>query len=90
MHDLLVSISKAYDLSMIGYTEEDKQGLLSLQSEILSRIDARNYSELIRNWIRAIDHSCKLTVYNMEPQFHMDYMFADLLGNLKKFEITKN
>ena len=88
MHDLLVSIAKGYDLSAIGYTEDDKQALSSLQSEILLRVDSRKYSEFVRHWIRTVDHACRLTVYNLEPQFHADYVFAELLATLKKYETS--
>jgi DNA polymerase-3 subunit gamma/tau len=88
MHDLLVSIAKAYDLSVVGYTEEDKEALSSLQAEIIRRVDSRNYSEFIRGWIRVLDQAFRLSIYNLDSQFHLDYVFAELLATLRKHETT--
>jgi DNA polymerase-3 subunit gamma/tau len=86
IHDLLVSISKGYDLSSLGYTDDDVKDLDALQSEVLRHVEGRKYSKLLQDWVRTIDEISKISVYNFEPQFHIDYAFARLLATFKDNE----
>lgn len=84
-HDLLVLIAKNYDLRLIGYTEDDENDLRILQSEILEKLSVKKeYSHLLRVWIRETDKAASLSVFKLEPQFHVDYTYAELRNVFKK------
>lgn len=85
-HDILAS-GKSYDLEAHGYLPEDAERVKGLKQEIVSRL-ARTMSfyDLMESWILILNQNMNLTVYNVQPQFHADFVFMELWNAFRKFK----
>lgn len=85
-HDILMCTSKAYVLEENGYTKQEADEVRALRKAIIESLLKKDlFMTLIGDWIKILDVAHGLTVYNVQPQFHADFVFVDMWDRMKKY-----
>jgi DNA polymerase III subunit gamma/tau len=82
-HDMLVCNSQGFDMEAYGYDADEITRVRQTRG-IVEKIclDSTAALRLIRNWVDTIDSMARMTVYNVQPQHHLDVMWVGMLNDL--------
>jgi DNA polymerase-3 subunit gamma/tau len=88
-HDLLLHGRSGVDAARYGYTPDEASALEELRRGIFTAINPgheddpltrRLFRQLISQWIKVVQESSKLTVYNLQPQFQANIAFVEMFN----------
>lgn len=83
-HDMMV-LGRSYTLEDCGYSPEEIKEIMELRNSIAEQINSSQIRVVLLQWIDKLDQSCKMSVYNLQPQFQVNYTFVYLFEIWKRY-----
>ena len=84
LHGLIFSTIPEYDLSGQGYSLEDTNELKDTLNLFIKSLENGMTSSVLIRSCRIVDMGHKLSVYNTQPQYQVDVVWAELRAEIKK------
>jgi DNA polymerase-3 subunit gamma/tau len=85
-HDVMMTDTKGYDWSAIGYSSVEVDDLKKARAALTERGDKLHaqidHRKLMSAWIKILQNCTGLSVFNVQPQFQIDTAYVDMYYTL--------
>lgn len=92
VHDVMCSMSKSFDGTNYGYTQQDMDTFRQINGTCAAFIGVSPNSiqikQVMRKWVDTINWASKLVVYNTQPQNLLDVLWIAMLDDIIQFQFA--
>jgi len=92
VHDVMCSMSKSFDGSNYGYTQQDMDTFRQINGNCATFIgvsaNSLHVKQVMRKWVDTINWASKLVVYNTQPQNLLDVVWIAMLDDILQFQFA--